>query len=157
MKIYDEQIALQSKNPREVFNITTQIKAAVEKSGFIGGIILVSSLHSNSAVVVNDEEPGLLVDLDEWLNHLAPVRDDYKHAGRVESNAAIHFQSLLLHHQVIVPFTERRLDLWPVASHSIHRTGRPASQENPGEGDGRVACSGMEFANSNIAIGFRVT
>lgn len=113
MKLYDEQITLQSKKPREVFNITTQIKAAIEKSGFTSGIVLVSSLHSNSAVVVNDEEPGLLVDLDEWLNHLAPARDDYKHADRVESNAAIHFQSLLLHHQVIVPFTEKRIDLGP--------------------------------------------
>ena len=113
MKIYDEQITLQSKKPREVFNITSQIKAAVEKSGFTGGIVLVSSLHSNSAVIVNDEEPGLLSDLDDWLNQLAPVRDDYRHKGRVESNAAIHFQSLLLHHQVIVPFAERRLDLGP--------------------------------------------
>jgi secondary thiamine-phosphate synthase enzyme len=113
MKIYNEHITLQSQKPREVFNITSQVKAAMEKSTFRDGIILVSSLHSNSAVIVNDDEPGLLEDLDAWLNHLAPATDNYKHKGRFESNAAIHFQSLLLHHQAIVAFTEARLDLGP--------------------------------------------
>jgi secondary thiamine-phosphate synthase enzyme len=113
MKIYNEVITLQSKKPREVLDLTTQVKAAMEKSSFRDGILVVTALHSNSAVIVNDEEPGLLEDLDEWLSHLAPVHDDYKHKGRFESNAAIHLQALLLHHQVIVPFTEGRLDLGP--------------------------------------------
>jgi len=113
MKIYNEQITLQSQKAREVFNITSQVKAAMEKSSFRDGIILVSSLHSNSAVTVNDSEPGLLEDLDAWLNRLAPLTGAYKHQGRFESNSAIHFQSLLLHHQVIVAFNEGRLDLGP--------------------------------------------
>jgi len=113
VKIYNEQVTLQSTKSREIFNITTQVKAAMEKSGFRDGIILVSSLHSNSAVIVNDEEPGFLEDLDAWLDHLAPVREDYKHKGRFESNSAFHMQSLLLHHQVVVAFTEGRLDLGP--------------------------------------------
>jgi len=113
MKIYNEQITIQSKKLREVFNITSQVKAAMEKSGLRDGMILVSSLHSNSAVVVNDEEPGLLEDLDGWLNQMAPVREDYQHKGRFESNSSAHLQSLLLHHQVVVPFTDGRLDLGP--------------------------------------------
>jgi len=113
VKIYNEAITLQSTKVREVFNITWQVKAAVEKSSFRDGIIVVTSLHSNSAVIVNDEEPGLLADLDVWLQQLAPARHDYKHQGRFESNSSVHFQSLLLHHQVIIPFTERRLDLGP--------------------------------------------
>jgi secondary thiamine-phosphate synthase enzyme len=113
LKIDNEQITLQSKMKREVFNITAQLKAAMEKSGFRDGIILVSSLHSNAAVIVNDEEPGLLEDLEAWLAQLAPVREDYKHKGRFESNSAFHFQSLLLNHQTVVAFTEGRLDLGP--------------------------------------------
>jgi secondary thiamine-phosphate synthase enzyme len=113
MKIYNEQITVQSQKSREVFNLTSQVKAAMEKSGFRDGIILVSSLHSNSAVIVNDDEPGLLQDLDSWLSQLAPARDDYKHQGRFESNAAVHLQGLLLNHQAIVAFSEGRLDLDP--------------------------------------------
>jgi secondary thiamine-phosphate synthase enzyme len=113
MKIYNEAITVQSKKAREVFDLTSQIKAAMEKSTLRDGMILVSALHTNAAVVVNDNEPGLLEDLDVWLNEIAPVRDDFKHKGRFESNAAIHFQSLLLHHQAIIAFTEGRLDLGP--------------------------------------------
>ncbi len=113
MKIYNEQITIQSSKLREIFNITSQVKAAMEKSTLRDGIILVSSLHSNSAVIVNDEEPGFLEDLDRWLSDIAPARDDFKHKGRFESNSSAHFQSLLLHHQVVVPFTEGRLDLGP--------------------------------------------
>jgi secondary thiamine-phosphate synthase enzyme len=113
MKIYNEELTLQSSKLREVVNITPQAKSAMEKSGFRDGIILVSSLHSNSAVIINDEEPGLLEDLENWLDQLAPARDDYKHQGRFESNAAAHLQSLLLHHQAIVAFSEGRLNLGP--------------------------------------------
>jgi secondary thiamine-phosphate synthase enzyme len=113
MKIYNEHITLQTTKTREVVNITTQVKAAMEKSGLREGIIVVSSLHANSAVIVNDEETGLREDLDQWLKEIAPVRDDFKHQGRFESNAAIHFQSLLLGHQIIAPFSEGRLDLGP--------------------------------------------
>ncbi|HWF37959.1 MAG TPA: secondary thiamine-phosphate synthase enzyme YjbQ [Candidatus Acidoferrales bacterium] len=113
MKIYTDAITLQSQKPRQIFNITTQVKAAMEKSGLRDGIILVSSLHPNSALIVNDNEPGLLQDLDKWLAEIAPQRDDYAHHGRFESNASVHFQSLLLSHQVVVPFTETRLDLGP--------------------------------------------
>ncbi|HYA89734.1 MAG TPA: secondary thiamine-phosphate synthase enzyme YjbQ [archaeon] len=113
MKIYTELITLQSQKQREVINLTTQVKAALEKSSFRDGIILVSVLHSNSALIVNDDEPGLLEDLDAWLRLIAPERDDFKHKGRFESTSAVHFQSLLLHHQVVVGFTEGRLDLGP--------------------------------------------
>src|SRR6202008_2916465 len=111
MKIYNGAITVQSKKAREVFDLTSQVKAAMEKSAFRDGIILVSALHANAAVVVNDTQPGLLGDLEASIGEVAPVREDFKHKGRFESNAAIHFQSLLLHHQVIVAFTEGRLDL----------------------------------------------
>jgi secondary thiamine-phosphate synthase enzyme len=113
MKIYNEQLTLQTLAKREFMNITPQIKSAMEKSGFRDGIILVSVLHSNAAIVVNDDEPGFLEDLQSWLEQVAPERADYKHHGRFESNSGVHLQSLLLHHQAIVSFTEGRLDLGP--------------------------------------------
>lgn len=113
MKIYNEHITIQSKKPRECFDLTMQIKAAMEKSSFKDGVILVASLHSNSAITINDPEPGLLEDIDAWLNEIAPVRDDYKHKGRFESNAAAHLQGILMNQQALVPFTEGRLDLGP--------------------------------------------
>jgi secondary thiamine-phosphate synthase enzyme len=113
MKIYTDVLTFQSAKKREFINITPQVKLALEKSAFRDGIILVSLTHSNAAIIVSDDEPGLLDDLQAWLEQLAPEREDYKHRGRFESNTGIHLQSLLLHHQVVVPFTEGRLDLGP--------------------------------------------
>jgi secondary thiamine-phosphate synthase enzyme len=113
MKIYNEPIILQSNKPRDVFNITSRVKAAMEKSGFRDGTILVSSLHASSSVIVSDDETGLLEDMEVLLEKLAPVGAGHRQEGISESSAASHLQSLLLNHQVTVPFTESRLDLDP--------------------------------------------
>jgi secondary thiamine-phosphate synthase enzyme len=113
MRIHSDYITLQTKERREFLNITPNIKAAVEKSGIRDGIVLVSSLHSNSALFVNDEEAGLLQDIIEWADRLAPFGPNYHHSARSESNAGAHLQSLLLNHQAFVSLADGKLELGP--------------------------------------------
>jgi secondary thiamine-phosphate synthase enzyme len=113
MRIHSDYITVQTKERREFLNITPNIKAAVEKSGIRDGIILISSLHSNSALFVNDEEPGLLQDITEWAERIAPFGPDYHHGARSESNAGAHLQSLLLNHQAFVSIADGKLELGP--------------------------------------------
>lgn len=113
MRIHNDYMTIQTKEKREFLNITPNIKAAVEKSGIRDGIILVSSLHSNSALFVNDEEAGLLQDITEWADRLAPFGPDYHHSARSESNAAAHLQSLLLNHQAFLSVADGKLELGP--------------------------------------------
>ena len=51
--------------------------------------------------------------MEAWLERLAPRAGDYQHGTRFESTAGVNLQTLLLHHQVIVPIAEGRLDLGP--------------------------------------------
>lgn len=113
MRIHNDYMTVQSKKKREFLNITPNVKAAMEKSGIRDGVILVCALHVNSAVLVNDEETGLLQDVDAWLEKVAPHRDDYKHGAKFESNAGAHLQAILVHHQVLVPISEGKLELGP--------------------------------------------
>ena len=113
MRIHSDYMTVQTKERREFLNITPNIKAAVEKSGIRDGIILISSLHSNSALFVNDEEAGLLQDISEWAERLAPLGPDYHHSARSESNAGAHLQSLLLNHQAFVSLADGKLELGP--------------------------------------------
>ncbi len=113
MKIHTDYMTVHTKQKRQFMNITPNVASAMEKSGVRDGIILVSALHPNAAVFVNDEEPGLLQDLDELLQKLAPERNDYKHAEKFESNASAHLQSLLAHHQALVPISDGRLEMGP--------------------------------------------
>lgn len=113
MRIHSDYMTVQTKEKREFLNITPNIKAAVEKSGIRDGIVLISSLHSNSALFVNDDEPGLLQDITEWAERLAPFGPDYHHSARSESNAGAHLQSLLLNHQAFVALADGKLELGP--------------------------------------------
>jgi secondary thiamine-phosphate synthase enzyme len=113
MRIHSDYVTVQTKEKREFLNLTPNIKAAVEKSGIRDGIVLVSSLHSNSALFVNDEEPGLLQDITEWADRLAPFGPDYHHNPRSESNAGAHLQGLLLNHQAFVSLADGKLELGP--------------------------------------------
>lgn len=110
MKIYNEQIALQSQKPREVFNITTQVKAAAEKSNVREGIAVVSSLISSTAIVIHEDNPALRQDLaGAFLEISTMSKPDkrHEHAGTDPT----HFYTSLLQHQVVVPITDSRLDM----------------------------------------------
>ncbi len=113
MRIHSDYMTVQTKQNREFINITQNIKFAVEKSAIRDGVVLVCVLHSNAAVFLNDDDPGLFQDLETWLAQLAPPRDDYKYGAKHESNAAIHLQSLLLQNHVVLSLTDGKLELGP--------------------------------------------
>jgi secondary thiamine-phosphate synthase enzyme len=108
-----EYLTFKTQKHREYINITAQVEAALRKSGIREGMILVSAMHITAGVWVNDAEDGLLADIDEWLEKLAPFRRDYRHHHTGESNGDAHLKSLLVHHEVIVPVTAAKLDLGP--------------------------------------------
>lgn len=112
MKTLTEHLTFNTKKHREYLNITPQVEKALHKSGIAEGMILVSAMHITAGVYVNDAEAGLIEDIDEWLEGLAPF-SDYRHHRTGETNGDSHLKSLLVHHQVIVPVTEGRLDLGP--------------------------------------------
>lgn len=74
---------------------------------------LVSAMHITAAVYVNDAESGLIADIDEWLDGLAPFGKDYRHHRTGEDNGDAHLKNLLVHNQVIIPVTEGKLDFGP--------------------------------------------
>ncbi len=113
MKTSTEYLWFHCNNLREYVNLTDQVEAVVAKSGVQEGMVLVSAMHITAAVYVNDAESGLIEDIDEWLQRLAPFKQDYKHHRTGETNGDAHLKSLLIHHQVIVPITNGRLDLGP--------------------------------------------
>lgn len=113
MKSHTEYLWFNTKKKREYINITNKVAAAVEKSGIKEGFVLVSAMHITAGVYVNDAEEGIIEDIDEWLEKLAPFRKDYKHHQTGETNADAHLKSLLIHHEVIVPITDSKLDLGP--------------------------------------------
>jgi secondary thiamine-phosphate synthase enzyme len=108
-----EYIWINTRKIREFINITDRVEGFVKRSGIAEGFVLVSAMHITAGVYVNDAESGLIADIDEWLEKLAPYNPDYRHHRTGETNGDAHLKSLLIHHEVIVPVTNGVLDLGP--------------------------------------------
>jgi thiamine phosphate synthase YjbQ (UPF0047 family) len=114
---------------RELVRITEDVQEAVDDAGVREGFVLVSAMHITAGVWVNDDEPGIHEDMLEWLDKLAPPSwkepenevarqllpdgGDYRHHRGGEDNGDAHLKNLLVHHQVVLPITDGRLDLGP--------------------------------------------
>ena len=110
MKIHTEYLTFHTKTKRAYVHITPQVEAALKKSGIKDGMVLVSAMHITAGVYVNDNENGLIEDIDQWLEGLAPFKADYRHHQTGEDNGDSHLKALLIHHEVIVPITNGKLD-----------------------------------------------
>jgi len=113
MKTHTDYLWFNTKTEHAYINITPQVEEAVAKAGIQEGMVLVSAMHITAGVYVNDAEDGIIHDIDEWLEKLAPSRSDYQHHRTGESNGDAHLKSLLIHHEVIVPVTKGQLDFGP--------------------------------------------
>jgi secondary thiamine-phosphate synthase enzyme len=113
MKSCTEYMTFKTREHRTFVRITEDVARVVARSDIQEGFCLVSAMHITAGVFVNDDEPGLHQDIDDWLEKLAPYRDDYRHHRTGETNGDSHLKNLLVHHQVIIPITKGRLDLGP--------------------------------------------
>ena len=113
MKSYTEYLWFNTEKKRELVHITEKVEELVRKSGIREGFCLVSAMHITAGIIVNDYETGLWEDIWQWLERLAPYREDYLHNRTGETNGDAHLKRILSHHQVIIPVTNGELDLGP--------------------------------------------
>ena len=113
MKSHTEYLTFNTKDHREYINITDDVDAIVKRSSIAEGMVLVSAMHITAGVYVNDAEHGLIQDIDEWLENLAPFNPKYRHHRTGETNGDAHLKSLLIHHEILAPITKGKLDFGP--------------------------------------------
>ncbi|HKE31606.1 MAG TPA: secondary thiamine-phosphate synthase enzyme YjbQ [Candidatus Angelobacter sp.] len=111
MRFHTEYLTFNTKKHRAYVHLTPQVEKIVQTSGIKNGMVLVSAMHITAGIYINDNEEGLIHDIDEWLEKLAPFRQDYKHHQTGEDNGDSHLKTILVHHQVIVPVTDGGLVL----------------------------------------------
>lgn len=113
MRFLTEYLWFNTEKHREYINITNDVEEIVRKSKIKEGMVLVSAMHITAGIYVNDAEYGLIKDIDEWLEELAPFDINYNHHKTGETNGDSHLKSLLTGHEVIVPITNGELDFGP--------------------------------------------
>ena len=113
MKSYREELTFETRTRRAYINITPQVEAALKRSGIKEGLCLVNAMHITASVYINDDEPGLLQDYDDFLERLAPhepVRQ-YRHNDTGEDNGDAHIKRQVMGREVVVAVTNGKLGL----------------------------------------------
>lgn len=114
MKSYTKELWFETRRRREFINITDQVEACVRESGIQEGLCLVNAMHITASVFINDDEPGLHRDFDDWLERIAPHDpvDFYRH-NRGEDNADAHLKRQVMGREVVVAITGGHLHFGP--------------------------------------------
>lgn len=93
-----------------LINITDEVEGVLERSKVQDGLCYVGAMHITAGIYVNDAESGLLNDISQWIEKLAPFNPAYQHHQTGEDNADAHLKSFLTNHQITVPVTAGRFD-----------------------------------------------
>jgi len=115
MKSYREELWFETKTRRAYINITSQVAAAVKKSGIREGFCLVNAMHITASVYINDDESGLIQDYDDFLERLAPHEPvaQYRHNRTGEDNGDAHLKRQIMGREVVAAVTDGKLDFGP--------------------------------------------
>jgi secondary thiamine-phosphate synthase enzyme len=114
MKSYRKELWFETRQRRELINITSTVSDCLRESGIRDGMLLCNAMHITASVFINDDESGLHNDFEVWLEGLAPEKPHsrYRHNG-YEDNADAHLKRTIMGREVVVAVTDGTLDLGP--------------------------------------------
>ncbi len=82
-------VSISTKKAVEMVNITPHVLSAVKDSGIQNGYVLVYSPHTTTAILVNENEPNLVADMENAVKNIIPWRERYRH-NALDGNAPSH-------------------------------------------------------------------
>ena len=111
-----ETIAYHTRERLELVNITSDINEVIRKHGLKGGIVIVQSLHTTTAIFINEFQQALLDDLKSFLERLVGRMDYWRHNDPKLSecdrkNADAHVRAMVLGHTISLPVKNGALAL----------------------------------------------
>lgn len=94
----------------ELIDITDYVKKHVIGSGVQEGICIVGTMHTTTAIIINENEQGLVADILMLLGKIIPKGAGYQH-DRIDNNADAHLKAVLLGNSESIPVRNGRLVL----------------------------------------------
>lgn len=104
MKIFNQSFTFSTKGEIEFIDLTSNVKAVVNRSGIRNGLIHVFAPHATGVIVLTEHEPSLDSDIKDFLEKIIPKRAGYRHP----SNAHSHLRSMLLCPDKTLPVIDGR-------------------------------------------------
>jgi secondary thiamine-phosphate synthase enzyme len=115
------RIRVDTERAQQFIDLTDRVAALAADAGIVAGLVNIQSLHTTTAIVVNEHEPLLLGDFATLLDLVAPRHAPYRHddlnARTVNLtpderlNGYAHCQALLLPTTATLNVADGRLQL----------------------------------------------
>lgn len=118
--VFTQRLQLASTASFGCHNITAQLQELVEQAELRDGLLVAAGQHTTTALVVNEDEPRLLRDLERFFLQLVPANRPWLHNDLhlrpdippdEPRNAHSHVIALMLGNHLSLPVVEGRLGL----------------------------------------------
>jgi len=104
MTVKTEKVTLESEGNFYTWNLTEQVRIFVAGSGVKEGLASVFFQHTTGAALIIEHEAGVIADLEDLLEIIAPMKGNYLHHMRaVDYNGASHMRNALLGSAITIP------------------------------------------------------
>jgi secondary thiamine-phosphate synthase enzyme len=116
MKVVSHKFEVNSEERLDLIDLTQKVRELFNGSMVKEGMLYLHSMHTTTAIMINEWQQALLDDLKSFLREVVDDKDyfwhnDPEHSDCVRSNASSHLRSSLLSHNVMVPIEEGKLVL----------------------------------------------
>ena len=110
MQILNETIEISTRGFTDIIDITSPVADLVASSTLDTGQVLIFVPGSTGAVTTIEYEPGLVKDIPEILDEIAPVEKTYHHDETWgDGNGYAHVRAALIGPSLMVPFIDKKL------------------------------------------------
>jgi secondary thiamine-phosphate synthase enzyme len=109
MSIIHDMIHINTNQNVEVINITSNVNDIIRKHDITNGIVNISTKHTTSSIMINEDEEGLKKDYVKFLEKIVP-NDNYLH-DRIDNNATSHLKAMLTTPTQTLPIIDGKISL----------------------------------------------
>jgi secondary thiamine-phosphate synthase enzyme len=110
MAVVSDGFSIKTRGDGQVVDVTGQVSEVVKRSGFLSGVVTVFVPGATAGVTTIEYEPGLVEDLDEMFERVAPRDREYHHNLRWhDGNGHAHVRASLLGPSLSIPFSGGKL------------------------------------------------
>ena len=112
MTVINDKFTVNTKGNTDIIDITKYVKNIVYSHNLQSAVVYIYAAGSTVGITNIEFEPGLLVDLPEALNRIAPTETEYHHdATWHDGNGYAHVRASIIGNNTMVPLIDSVLQL----------------------------------------------
>ena len=112
LRVETAYLEVRSRGEGDVIDLTAQLQEVLAQAGLKNGVLTLFVPGSTGAVTTIEYEPGLVIDIRNTLERIAPKGAVYEHEKRWhDGNGHSHVRASLIGPSLSIPFIDGRLTL----------------------------------------------